>query len=103
GEHELKGVPARWRLFRVVARTSTGELGDLRTEVSDEPTGNVPEPTSEVSSGAHRRQSSTGSTSRVEEQSTGDALQLDGPDPGERHQPPIGRIHDLLAHQHLAR
>src|SRR5512132_320308 len=39
--------------------------------------------------------SSDSSMSRVEAQSAGYALQLDGSDPGERHRRSTGRIHDL--------
>jgi hypothetical protein len=35
-------------------------------------------------------------------QSAGHALQLDGSDAGQRHRCSVGRVHDFLAHQHLA-
>jgi hypothetical protein len=39
----------------------------------------------------------------VEPERPWDALQLHGTDLGERHRPSVGRVDNLLAHQHLAR
>src|SRR5437016_5079467 len=52
--------------------------------------------------GASARSSLTGLVGCEKAEATGNALQLHGPDLGERDRRVAGRLHDVLAHEHLA-